>query len=384
MAEQVTALELRPPQTLPAEEKSKKRAWSAGETVFNYGVYGGVSWIVNEIISTAITYSIYPEHKSLKSGNPSLLKRIYTPNGAFYQPFERTVDFLHKHVNPMQWGRRIHYLAAEMFVMCLGGSLLVPPVRYLEGKKGSIVRWLDRTFHGGKDDPKLEALHKEMDSAPQQSWSTLWKGRFLVLSAAIGMHFVMGAENDKTNDAEHKRWIAPTTHLFKGTFMEKYSNLSRAMQTLTRDILRWVHPNADVRNALTKFRFPDAETLAQHGVEGKGTFIPIHSSEGKWAAALGNTFGYVLSVSAAVAVLFFVSTRMFAAARDKVKPRQDNTAAADTTDITLNAPMQDAALADDQPKKEDIKGGKPATTIGKASHELTLNSAPTHEVAHAG
>ena len=355
MVDQLTVSDTPKTSADTAATGKKKRAWSAGEQVFNYSVYGGISWIVNELLSTVITESIYK-------------------GGRFYQPFEKTVDFLHKNVNPLKWGRRIHYLASEMFVMCIGGTLLVPPVKYLEDHKGKIVRSLDRMFHSGTEDPKLKELHKEMDEAPKQSWASLWKGRALVLVAAITMHFTMGAENE----TPHKRWVAPTTHLFKGTFMEKYSNLTRAMQTLTRDLLRWVHPDKAIRAELTKFRFPSPETLAKHGV-GKGTFIPMQASEGLLAGRLGNTFGYVLSVSAAMATLFFVSSRIFAASRDKNKTNTSQT-------IVVQPPAAAAVTAQTQQQaslEPDERDNIPSNHITQVDARSSLKAAAATQLANS-
>ncbi|MEJ0009679.1 MAG: hypothetical protein WDN72_03630 [Alphaproteobacteria bacterium] len=53
------------------------------------------------------------------------------------------------------------------------------------------------------------------------------------------------------------------------------------------------------------------------GADGK--FLWMQPEEGKIAMAMGNTFGYVLIVSATMATLFFITSHIIAAFRDKAR-----------------------------------------------------------------
>lgn len=349
--------------------KKHKRKKTGGEIAFNFGVYGGISWILNEIISTIITNTIYfadPAEKAARTEKiaEQVVKGLAqgekqlkpVKDGVFARFFNNTVDGMHTRVNPMKWAKTPFYLAAEMFVMCIGGTLLVIPTKLIEDSKGKIVRGIDSFFHGGKQDPKLEAAHKEMDNAPQQSWGSLWKGRLLVLASAITLHFVAGAEKTTPPHGTQgvQPYTAPSTKWLKGTFLEKYSNLSRVMKTGSRDLfsLKWMpFISAEHKAAMREARMlpgvPAIDLL----------------KEGKIAHAMGNTFGYVLSVSAAMATLFYISSHIFAAARDKKKevqqPKND--------EVTISSSSK-IALPDDNKEPKDNQPHPTVSHITREAH----------------
>lgn len=275
-----------------------KRKLGAGEIIFDLGVYGGISWILNEIVSARITNTIY-------KADP---KAGIAKTGMFHETFKKSVNGLTEHVNPMKWSRTPFYLALEMFVMTIGGNLMVLLTKPAEDRKGKIVRWIDNQLSHGKGDadPGIKRAHEEMDEAPKQTWGSQIKGRLLVLASAIGLHFIAGTES--------KHYQAPTTRWLKNTPFEKYSNLKRIMTTGTRDIL-----------SLKFIPFIDKEHKAAMKLNraAAGEFRWMQENEGKIAMAMGNTFGYVLSVSAAMAALFFASSRFFALWRDEKKEKKE-------------------------------------------------------------
>ena len=342
----------------------QKRDQTKGELVFNFGVYGGISWIVNEILSTIITKTIYFADPAEKAARAKQIaeqatrqlekgEKLVKPlsDGRFARAFNNTVNWLHTKANPFKWGKTPFYLASEMFVMCIGGTLLVAPTKWIEDRKGKIVRSLDQFFHGGKEDAKLEAAHKEMDEAPQQSWGSLWRGRLVVLASAIGLHFFAGAENTKpphgTTGVEP--YTAPTTRWLKGTIFEKYSNLSRIMKTGTRDLFSqpWMP-------------FISKEHKAAMRTARAAEGVPVMTmAEGKIAHAMGNTFGYVLSVSAAMATIFYVSSRIFAAIRDNKNEQKNTTQSLDSGTANQSADIKNSETTLDMQRKKD----QPDTTV---------------------
>ena len=354
----------------------RKRDQTAGELVFNFGVYGGISWIFNEILSTIITKTIYFADPAEKIARAEKIaeqatrqlergEKLVQPlgDGRFARGFNNVVNWLHANANPFKWAKTPFYLASEMFVMCLGGTMLVAPTKWIEDRKGKIVRSFDKFFHGGKDNPKLEAAHKEMDDAPKQSWDSLWRGRLTVLISAISLHFLAGAESTipPQGTTGVKPYTAPSTRLLENTPLRKYSNLTRLMRTLTRDIFSqsWMpFISADHKAAMRTAR----------ALEGAA---PMTAAEGRIAMALGNTFGYVLSVSAAMATIFYISSRIFAAVRnDKKEPHNTTVDARENAARTQTQNMQ----GDAEPRSSNEE--KPRAVISHSEHQETLVSTP--------
>jgi hypothetical protein len=356
---------LRPPHLPKQGEHKHKRKLGKGELLFNLGTYGGIAWIENEIVSTAITSTIY---ESQAKPTDTFLKKLFKPNGFMHGPFEKTVGFLEKNVNPLKWARTPFYLAAEIFVMCLGGSLMVLQTKPMEDRKGKIVRKLDNFFTGGRgdEDPGIKRAHEEMDAEPKQSWYSQAGGRVGVIATATAMQFGIGAEKDGMtitgNPASHIKYAAPSTHLFKNETYRKYSNLGRAMTTGMRDLLsmKWIPGISAEQKALMKQN--RANSLLPDG-----KFLWMQEGEGRIAMAMGNTFGFVLSVSAACATLFYVYSHAIAALREK-KKHGNNGVAPQTEPATSQS-----TLAAEQTKKQDLpEKEQPGLKVEQVEHAMTL------------
>lgn len=165
-----------------------KRQKTAGEKLFDISVYGGIMWGVNELLSASIGRGVMKGEGLLErgmkqaTGKPEFLKGYY----------DKLVNKL-----PQSLVGSLGRQAIGIFILTTGGNLLVPVIKFLEDRKGKIVRWTDSWLES--KDPKhaerLEQAHTEMDQAPKQSWATLWEGRSIVLGAAILIDFVIGGKD---------------------------------------------------------------------------------------------------------------------------------------------------------------------------------------------
>lgn len=325
-----------PAVTTPQPEKRRK---SLGEHLFNATTYGGVTWIGNEALSTIIG------NWTEKAG--SLGHRLYQ-GGLAKLP---------------EWGAKPY----RILMLTIGGNSLVPVVKMLEDNKGALVRKADTILEGerSRNDPTLELAHKEMDNAPKQSWGSLWKGRAVVMGLAVALDYLCGGEK------------APTRKWLDGTAASKYSTMERASTTITRDALsakyspfKWLERDPAKREAIAAIR---NTPLA------KGAALPAidAAKEGKVAAVMGGTFGFVLVLSAMLSAIFYASSRVFAAKRDEKEQRKD--VIHDLEEKGIIPPARHHFL--DKESATDI-APIPSSAISQVTHEKTV--APKAELQLAG
>ncbi|MFZ4125453.1 MAG: hypothetical protein ACOYJ2_05220 [Rickettsiales bacterium] len=303
-----------------------KRRKTKGEKTFDWLTYGGFGWIANEIVSGEIADQMVEKGGKLNR---------------FYQP---TVNKLHETFKVAQKNIKGKSswitTAATMFVMTLGGHLMVGPIRYFEDRKSKIVRGLDVIIEGKQalDNPEITAKHEAMDKEPQQSWASLWQGRLVTVASAIAMHFAIG---------EKDAW---STKLFsKSNPLNHWSSLERINTSLSRNVAVWAEKylgfdkGVGERIAAAKeFAKPDGykpyefdifsanaagrnEELAKE--IGKGAKV-VH--EGK-IASFGKKYGLVFMVSGVLAAGFYISSKLFARDNEKTvsgerRPKHHNPA----------------------------------------------------------
>jgi len=313
---------------------------TAGKIGFNIFTYAGITWIANEALSTIIGSSI----DAAKNGKAA---------GRFHKPFQDGISWLEKNANPKKLARSWFEKPLTILVLTVGGSLLVPVVKWFEDRKSPIIRKADDLYYGkkAKTDPSIAHAHEALDTEHKQSWGSLWKSRLLVMGLAIGLDFAAG---DK--DSPSSKWLM-------GTKAEKYSNMKWFGTTLSRDILSWIHPNADARAAIKEFRSKPLD---------KGMLAPVGAREGKVMAAMGGTFGFVLVLSGVLSAIFFASSRVFAALRDKkiekrAMAKQHGHPTNDNRDMANDTAAQNAAEANELTTR-------PGTTIHAMQGHMALDA----------
>lgn len=164
---------------LPDKHQDKKRERTRGEKTFDGLVYGGINWIVNTVLSAALTFKVV-ESDSGKRAMEGLDRTFAAMSGRTHVPGK-----------PGGAAKGV-FTVGTLFG---GGTLLLIPIRYLEGKKGSIVRWLDdKLGNGSKPPEEIADLHKQMDELPKQTATSLLEGRGVVLGLGLGLNATAGKQ----------------------------------------------------------------------------------------------------------------------------------------------------------------------------------------------
>lgn len=255
--------------TPPAQKRNK----TAGEIVFDVGTYGGLSFLGNEALST-------------------LIMDQTAEKGIFHKMYEASAKAVSKTpvLNKLKYvgeGRAAYLLWAT-----LGGFALVLPVKWMEDRKGSIVRKIDNFFHGrnSDDNPDTAAAHAEMDNAPKQSWSSLGEGRLVTVGSALAMDSLIGWPK------------APIAKLFdKPGKLNDYAGIDR----LSASFARWMGKKFDPahRGAI------DHVLATVHDVEHRYKIDP--KVEGRFAKTV-SIASMVMTISGALTLLFYASSKAFA------------------------------------------------------------------------
>lgn len=280
-----------------------KRKKTRGERLFDFTVYAGIMWGVNELITTIIGRGIMKGEGVLEwgtkqaTGRPELLKSKY--------------DALMSKI-PGGFVGTVGKQAINIFILTIGGNILVPVAKFLEDRKGKIVRWTDSWLESKdtKHTERLEQAHTEMDNAPKQSWGSLWEGRGTVLGAAILIDFFIGG-----NDA-------PSTKLLKNTPLNDWSSMTRASTSVTRLFTSILKPS--MRETIKNARAISPHTIVESvesalknpALKDIPKDVLKKAEEGKGMGfAADNSF--VLVLSAATAFCFYLTSKFFARKRDE-------------------------------------------------------------------
>lgn len=259
---------------------SSNRKRSGGEKLFDLTTYGGLALVGNEVVSTYI------------------VKQAEKPN-AFGRFFESASN-LTKKIGP---AGKMPYTQSGRFnyinFAIIGGFTMVPFIKFLEDHKGKLVRFADRIIHGRQadTDPDMVRAHEEMDNAPRQTWGSLMKGRVLTVLAAW------------TVDASINWKDGWSARALKGTKLENYSSLEAVTGRIADKM---------------------GDSIAQH----RGMDVAKAANLKSW---LNQGFG-LLSLSAALTVLFYVSSKLFASRSEHKR-------------IEKQEPITPASTAADQPTR---------------------------------
>ena len=268
-----------PPKTqnlIHLEKTKRQKTW--GEKAFDWGTYGGIALLGNEAASLVITHQA-------KSGK-GFLGEWYTGFKNFFMEMKPTKYLPQSAKEYITEGRLPFLLTA-----CIGGMLIVFPVKALEDRKGQLVRKLDTWRHGAKaeTEPHMVEAHEEMDKAPKQSWGSLWKGRAITVVSATLADYAFGWSKSITG------------RLLKGTAAEKFASLDHISEQAGIGLPK-----------LLKIK-PEKQAIAK-----------TISEEATW----------LLTLSGSLTVLFYVTSKMFAKEGAENKERKAEKRAHATTNHT--------------------------------------------------
>jgi hypothetical protein len=287
-----------PKRTIVTSNGPRKK--TNGEKIFDWVNYAGFGWIANEIVSGKISSNTVEEGSKFYKQYDGILEKIYH----LFQKGE--------FVRTSKLAKNIR-TGSDMFIMTLGGHLMVLPIRFFENYKSGIVRGIDGMLGGeaAQKTPERIKAHEDMDNAPQQSWGSLIQGRLVTVVSAIGMHFAIGNKD------------AWSTKIFKeGSAMDHWSSLHRINTTVSRWLGKTFEPSA--RDAIEQasqhadYKHTILSEGALKGLEKTGKAPEGLVHEGR-IASIGKNYGVIFMVSGILAAGFYLSSKLFANQREKKK-----------------------------------------------------------------
>lgn len=167
-----------PPQDLPDDIREQRFAKKA----FNLLNYLGVGWLINSSLSLYITYNVLPT-KAAQGGIAKLRDGIYSvmsgvmkaTNGGKLPPGKQ-LNYAHDKARS----------AAEILCMCISGTLLMAPMKWMEDYKQPIVSWIDRRKNAKfyREHPDALAYMQAHDHDPKPEDDRVGWGRIMAARAA--------------------------------------------------------------------------------------------------------------------------------------------------------------------------------------------------------
>lgn len=157
-----------------------------GETLFNQIVYGGLGFGFVTGVSIFATW-LLRDSKILSGHYTNLIKKVQNTfkgnrSGAALDTFNNSVNS-----------------AMTIGALFTGGTIAtVLPVKAMEDNKASIVKALDKKIYGADEvatNPDIIAAHHELDTAPKQSWASVFVSRVVAFTLTISTWYLVGAQN---------------------------------------------------------------------------------------------------------------------------------------------------------------------------------------------
>lgn len=158
--------------------------------------YGGLNFVANSALSLGITYNVMPT-KTAQKGIDKLanaLKPIVTGWGKL-----KSKAGIGKEISEATRALNLHESArstAEILCMCIAGSIILIPMKWMNDHKKPIVDKIDRWKN-----PEYHKYHKENNIAPtplpheekeeKQGWGKLLSARLVAMASVIGIDAVM-------------------------------------------------------------------------------------------------------------------------------------------------------------------------------------------------
>ena len=200
-----------------------RRIKTGAEKVFDSAVYGGIGWIGNATLSTALAYFM----KYSKAGKPL---------------FDKAVKTIAATINPKNPNIAAVNKNAEVAALIVGGTALMWPVKLLEDNKAKVVRTIDRAITNVKslvgiretleEHQEKEAAFELLAQEPKQNWWTILRARAVGLGAvfaalnAVGPRINNKIEDTVANAVTKTFKNGDSTHHFNSEKVHKIAKLA--------------------------------------------------------------------------------------------------------------------------------------------------------------
>lgn len=186
---------------------------SAGDKLFDLGVYGGLGFVANAGISL-----VADRYATQLEGS-----KLYKAGQAIESGFARTYATFNKNPTSVaKWAK----LSTNIGFLGSGGWLLLAPMKWLEDSKTPIIQNIDaRLGSGPQNQAEREAQADALDTGPRQSMSSLFFGRLgsYITTIAfslplisdwtpIGKNFTLYLDKNFSSSLKES-WKTPTTKI---------------------------------------------------------------------------------------------------------------------------------------------------------------------------
>jgi hypothetical protein len=191
-----------------SESNNTKKRRTFGNKLFDWLVYPSIAWLGNSALGVYIT------HETGKGNEFAAFKWIRQANDKFYEKFNQSVESgIMKNVikdkspeNIKAWAGGI----STYFLLSLGGTLLMWPIKAMEDNRKKLAAKLDNTF--GTTPPDQKEIEKE----PKQSWFSVLSGRVLSVSIGFAAFLAMTPKNaDKASKWFGEKVTSGLSKVFK-------------------------------------------------------------------------------------------------------------------------------------------------------------------------
>ena len=241
------------PATQPAEQRAtpalpaqpKKQNYVAegfknrtqGEAVFNLSAYAGVGYFGVTAFSVFMSWLLRDHKPAAKQFDKVGEWAVNTFKG------KREGEALTKFTNTVNSNLTIGALFT-------GGTLMsVLPIKWLEDNKAKLVSFYDEKFYGkerAESDPTIVAAHKDLETAPHQTWLSVVSSRVLAFVATFGTSLLMGATTSPVARATGHSLDKFSTHAGRWLDGAVHNNKPAVLKQI--DAARGVKPHDIVRS----------------------------------------------------------------------------------------------------------------------------------------
>lgn len=182
--------------THPVAEDHPRNSQFA-ENTYNLAKHGGVNFVANSAISLGITYNVMPTEPAQKfiGHVANFVKPIVSGYGAIKDKlgFGKQISSTLRAINIRESARS----TAEIICMCIAGTLLLVPMKWMSDHKPEILDKIDRWKNTKRDENITSHESQDEEIHEKQGWGKLLAARAISVAAVLGIDAAMQNFNNK-------------------------------------------------------------------------------------------------------------------------------------------------------------------------------------------
>ncbi len=342
-----------------------QRIKSFGEKAFDWLVYGGIGFVSNELVSAEISKFSDKEstflHRWKTNTEKTLLEKTTPALEKFSSKRSTKSYFKIDHF----WGTKnlqqtLIKNPLAIFILTIGGNLMVIPIRLMEAVKDPVVHTINELWYGKEkaNSAEMKEIRTDMNAEPQQSWASQIQSRLVTLFAAISLYLVAGSPK------------SPTTWALNDTKLDRWCSLDRIGTNFARKLEIFVHPER-------KADIMQIDKLSPYTVL-KESKLPLKLKDSIFTLN-AHKYSQVFTISAATSLLFYLTTRVFAARQERkhLSRRLENERTYVTAQPIKEEASSDKTLAADENQAEKSAPSRPQGQIHQPDYHGQQSQSPT-------